>query len=255
MNLNRAGDEGNDGTPQQPERTGMAGRVEAAAKMKAPPPRGKSIAMMILGVLVLAALIYDFTTRGGPSKKVRRITEQQGKAVTAKSAPGEALQLEITHEGQKMTLSTAAAKAYFTSAANAPGEVRPTIQLRMLEALAGIEDLSGQRAQEAYELAAMLIEGADARARDPIADLSLGAIPLLADDLAAPAVAFFLGEAPEGIDRTTARALDKVILDKNRPIHVRIAAAQARPKDGRPDAVNALATDGTTHPQLRKALK
>lgn len=251
MSLNRAGDEGDDAKPRT-ERTGIAGRVESAAKMKAPPPQGKAIAMMVLGVLVLAALIYDVTTRGGPSQKVRDITEQQGKPVTAKAQPDEPLQITLAHEGQELTLSPAAAIAYFTSA---PAEDRSTIRPRLLAALVDTKELQGARAQEAFELASRLLEGADARSRDAIADLALVGLPLLDDDVAAPAVAFYLGSMPEGVDRTTARALDRVILDGTRPIHVRVAAAQARPKDGRPEAVAALANDAGTHPQLRRALR
>ena len=252
MNLNRAGDEGDAATQPTTGRTGIAGRVESAAKMKAPPPQGKSIAMMILGVLVLAALIYDFTTRGGPSEKVRRITEQQGKPVTAKDKPGEALQITLEHEGQELTLSSAAAIAYYASA---PAEDKATIRPRILKSVASAEDLAGARAQEAFELASRLLEGAGEDSQDAIADLALVGLPLLDDDVAAPAVAFYLGSMPEGVDRTTARALDKVILDANRPIHVRVAAAQARPKDGRPEKVEALAADPATHPQLRRALR
>ncbi|MDF1700531.1 MAG: hypothetical protein P1V36_05170 [Planctomycetota bacterium] len=233
-------------------RPGIAGRVEAASKMAVPAPKGKGIAMMLIGVAVLGGLIYDFVGGSGASKKVRSISERQGKAVTAESAPGEALELVIEDEGQTLTMSSSAAIAYYTSAPAAKqAEIRP----RLLAILAATEGLAGARGQEAFELASRLLEGADARARDSIADLALKGIALLKDDTAAPAVAFFLGAMPEGIDRTTARALDNVIIDKARPIHVRVAAAQARPAEGRSEAVQALMRDGKTHPQLRAALK
>lgn len=251
MKLNRMGDEADPTRKPLTERSGIAGRVEAASKMAAPAPKGKGIAMMLIGVAVLAGLIYDFTGRSGASKKVRQITENQPKPVAAKAKPGEALEITIRDEGQELTMSSAAAIAYYTSA---PAEKQAEIRPRLLKTLAAEEDLYGARAQEAFELASRLLEGADARSRDAIADLAIKGLTLLDDDDAAPAVAFFLGANPEGIDRTTARALDKVVLDTRRPIHVRVAAAEATTPEGRSEAVEALAADAKTHPQLRKAL-
>lgn len=251
MNLIRDA-EGED--PQkQPERSGIAGRVEAAAKMKAPAPRGKGIAMMVLGVLVMGGLVYDWTTRGGASKRVREITEQQGEPVTAKEGPPKAFKLQVdTGAPEPLAMSPSDALAYFGPlSAEDKVEVRP----RLLGAIAAAEDLRGTRASEAFSLASSLVEGSGDEAQGALADLALRGLPLLADDDAAPAVAFFLGLVAERSGLMVTRALDRVILDAKRPVHVRAAAARARPKDGRPEAIDTLAADPATPPELRQALK
>ena len=44
-------------------------RIEAISRSRAPDPPGKGIAMLVLGVLVLAALIYQFSQMGGSEEK------------------------------------------------------------------------------------------------------------------------------------------------------------------------------------------
>ncbi len=252
MRLGQTGED--DRSPSTPlsKHEGIAGRVEAAAKAKVPPPKGKGLVMMLIMVAVLAGLIYDLSTRGGASGKVRDMTRAQGEPMSAKEKAGEALEVTVRDEGQDLTLTASAAIAYYTAA---PAEKKAKIRPKLLKAIAAEENLDGQRAQEAYELATRLLEGAGSASEDAITDLATGAIGLLGSDEAAPAAIFFLGAMPDGLEKSHVRALDKVVLDKRRPLHVRTAAASALPKDRRSDAVNALAADGNTHPALRKALE
>lgn len=76
----------------------------------------------------------------------------------------------------------------------------------------------------------------------------------LASDAEAPAALAFLAVLPLGADLAALDAIDDVIADAARPLHVRIAAARVRPREGRGPRLWLLADDAATHPLLREAL-
>ncbi len=242
-------------------RTGIAGRVEAASKAAIPPPKGKGLVMMLIGVAVLAAVIYDFTGRSAPAQSVEKIARESARRraeedpPTAPDGPAGALELSLAAEAggpSELTLPYAAAVVYYTTA---PAETQRTLRPKFLKAVAAVEDLRGRRGREAFELATRLIEGAGPESDGPITDLSVKALKALEDNTAAPAAIAFIAALEDGVGKLTARALDNVILDPLRPIHIRAAAARARPTEGRPETVSRLATDAKTHPTLRAALR
>ncbi|MDA1194727.1 MAG: hypothetical protein O2894_06040 [Planctomycetota bacterium] len=266
MGLNLTGDAGDPAKPTE-RRTGIAARVESASKMSAPAPKGKGIVLMLLGVVVLAALIHDFMGRGAASEKVREIDRQQGEAVAAPTNPDgdraaspepagvEAVYLTVRDGGQELRLTPSAAIVYFTTApADKQSEIRP----KLLAGLAAEAGKRGPQAREVYELASHLLEGVSEESdtlAGPLAELTLAAIGVLENDAAAPAALLFLRSVPGGVPALAVHALDKVILERGRPLHVRIAAAEARPEAGRPERLRALAEDPGTHPALRAALR
>ena len=239
-------------------RGGIAARVEAASKMSHPGPRGKGLVMMLIGIAVLAAVIWDFTGHGAARKAVLKAVDRQ-EAVVAPSgaagsaAEGPALELTLEHDGTELTLGATAAVAYVISAQDEAQHA--DLAGRVLRALAAREGFEGRAGREAFELASRLIHGAAQDARAAIDDLTIKAHAALALDAVAPAAIVFLERLPGGVDRLSARALDKVILDRERPLHIRLAAARARPAEGRPDTLARMAQDANTHPALREALK
>ena len=72
MNINPAPSPRDGSAGGGSERGGIARRVEAAAKMSAPAPKGKGIVMLILAVVVMGALIWDFSGRSAASRAVER---------------------------------------------------------------------------------------------------------------------------------------------------------------------------------------
>lgn len=76
--------------PQAPEPKGMAGRIHKISKSPPPAPKGKGIAMALLGVAVLASLIHTFLSDGSAAEGVREAHEADiRRAPSAPSAPPE----------------------------------------------------------------------------------------------------------------------------------------------------------------------
>ena len=76
----------------------------------------------------------------------------------------------------------------------------------------------------------------------------------LKDDASAPGAIALLGSLPDRGGAGAVGAVDDVILDPTRPLHVRVEAARIRPTAGRSQALRELGRSGETHPLLREAL-
>jgi hypothetical protein len=70
----------------------------------------------------------------------------------------------------------------------------------------------------------------------------------------AQAAILYLSLLPDRGGADADEGFDEVILDEERPLLVRLAAARARAPEGRPEALQRLAEDAHTHPALRRAL-
>lgn len=245
-------------------RTGIAGRVEAASKMQAPPPKGRGLVMIILAVVVLAALVWDFMGKGAASRAVGRAgsnaerpsappkpgsDSDQG---TPSAAPSKGpLQVSIPMGNATLSMSAADAVARFAATS---GEEREAFRAQVLEALRKPAARSGRQGIEAFETAARFARGAGPAGAKQLRQLRLLALVALSDDARAPAAILFLKQLPEQGGADTMALLDEVILDPERPLRVRIEAARARSADGRPAELEKLASDPATHPSLVDAL-
>lgn len=253
--------------PGRPARkpAGITARVEAAAKHRAPAPKGKGVVMILLGVAVLAALIWDFTGRGSAGRAIRESVDDGERPVPKEGPakpdepgppatpppPDPTLIDVVVKEGAILSMSPLDAAAFVASA---PEADRADLRSRVLKALVAPAGAKGGRASAALEAAAWLAKDAGEQSAAVIARLTLKAYPALEDDRTAYAAILFLANVPDRGGAAGAAALDDVILGRKRPLHLRIAAARIRPAAGRPDAVTALATDPATHPALREAL-
>ncbi len=239
---------------------GIRGRVEAASKAHAPAPKGKGLVMMIIGVAVLGALIWDFTGRGAASQAVRKahddgkrpVPKQRPDGGTPAAAPRPtptALVLRIKRDGALIELPPEAAASMLSQA---PADVRAALHGKILAGI--VEALrAGADGRQVFEAAARFQEGAE---NDPaIQQLILRALATLKSNDAAPAAILFLSRLPNRGGALTAAALDEVIVDDSRPLHVRLAAANARPDTPKPPALDALMKSPATHPALVDALK
>lgn len=247
-------------------RSGIAGRVEAAAKARAPSPPGKGLVVMLLAVVVMGALIWDFMGNSSASRAVSRgIVE--GEKPIAQDAPGGAA------DGPSSAGSDASGA--FTFVLQDP--VAGAVQLGVDEAfwrLAGAEEAeraglreqflaqlvkpSGQRGvpgRVALETAARFAEGAEPASATLVAQITLRAFSGLRDDTVAPGALLFLSRLPDHGGPHAFTALDEIIVDPERPLMLRVQAAQLRPVEGRPEPVERLAQDPATHPALRDALQ
>ncbi len=256
MNFNPMGQSRESNDPPTPARTGIAGRVEAASKMHAPAPKGKGLVMMILGVVVLGALIWDFTGHGAASRAVNKGRRDDKQPVApVKGGTGAAtgsLQIAIVMGKGKLSMSAADAVERFQALA---GEEREAFRAQVLIGLADPAGRVGPHAHEAFEVGARMVEGAGESSARPIRKLRRLAWGALAHNEAAPAAILFLKQLPDSGGAETMDALDEVILDAQRPLAVRVEAARARNKTDRPAALDKLAADTSTHPSLRDALK
>ncbi len=245
-------------------RGGIAGRVEAASKMHAPAPKGKGLVMMILGVAVLGALIWDFTGRGAASRAVGRSAGNAERPVAPSRPDGEPgrpapgapdadgpLQIQLRIGNATLAMSAADAVARFGSA---EGEDRATFRAQVLEALVKPAGLKGRAGTEAFETAARFVRDAEPASQKHLLQLKLRALVALTDDTRAPAAILFLKQLPESGGAEAMALLDEVILDDARPLRVRIEAARARGTEGRPPELEKLLKDPATHPSLVDAL-
>jgi len=235
-------------------RTGFADRVEAASRLRTPAPKGRGIVMILLAVVVLGALIWDFTGHGAASRAMRDGGKPPVAPGGTDSGHRDAGPLEISLPMGKGTLRMSAPDAVRRFHA-LEGEDRETFRAQMLAGLTGPAGTSGPHRREAFEVATGLVEGAGPASQAAIRKLRRSAWVALGDDDAAPAAALFLTQLPDAGGAETREVLDEVILDAGRPLLVRVAAARARTKTARPPALKQLATDPATHPSLRDALK
>ena len=244
------------------ERGAIARRVEAAARARAPEPKGRSLVMMILGVVVLGALIWDFTGRGSASRGITQAAGAGKRPVApARNDPGGTDAPSEVPDGSfhiaitigKATLSMSAADAVQRFGALA-GEERETFRAQVLEALGEPAGRTDGVCAEAFEAAARFAPEAGAASVKHLLQLKLRALVALGDDTSAPAAILFLRQLPAGGGAETMTLLDEVILDAGRPLRVRIEAARGRSVAGRPAELDALAQDPATHPSLRAAL-
>lgn len=259
-----AGDpEGRSPGRTQRESQGIRGRVEAAAKAHAPAPRGKGVVMLLLGLAVVAALIWDFTGRGAASRAVRESADDGERPVPREgptgdhpeppASPAAEFRIDVeVKEGATLSMTPYDAAAYVDSPEK---DEPPGLRRRVLEALVEPAGDKGSRARIALETAAWLARGAGPDCTATLARLSLEAYPALEDDRTAHAAILFLSSLPDRGGDLGAVSLDDVILDARRPLHLRIAAARVRPAEGRPQAIEDLASSPATHPALREALR
>ena len=282
MNLKSAGSRPMSGptqhggaNPHDPEAKAIGDRIEAASKA-VPEPKGKGLVMILLAIAVLGALAWEFSGQGAASKATREAVERERreKEIGEKDVPlardnpedpaprarpdappppaSTAPTVEITLRGMKATLPPALAVSAWVET---PEDEREALRLSLLEALVPLAKQKGRSAQEAFEAAAWLLEGAGEDAMEAILHLTNATPAALEDDRSAQAAILFLTRVPDGIDKRTALSLDGVIADSTRPLAVRLAAARARPKDGQSKRVRDLIDDPMTHPALRDALK
>lgn len=266
MNINPAGSPPKSGVGSREEQSGLTTRMESAAKLKVPPPKGKGVVMLILAAAVVAAMIWDFTGRGAASRAVKRSVSQNERPVAPKdpnapkedvgsqpTPPAAGSTISVQTGGVALEVTPEAALALFNSNPEA-GEKREAMRLSILEALVKPAGRRDALARQCFEAAAWLIDGAGPDAQGPLSQLALRALAALRNDTTATAATLFLARLPDSGGAITATALDEVIGDPQRPLEVRVAAARVRPKAGRPALIEALAKNPSTHPALREAL-
>jgi hypothetical protein len=231
-------------------RSGIAGRVEAAMKAHAPAPRGRQMVIMLIAVIVLGALIWDFMGNSSASRAVRKDIVDGPNAV-APNAP-QPPTLTLSEGASTTTLTPEAAAAVLASV---PAQRRAALRTSLLEQLVKPATDAGAAGRMAFETAARFVDDAEPGARAVIARLALRASAALAHEGAAPGAILFLSRLPDRGGAGAVAELDEVIVDPERALHVRIAAAHIRPRADRPGALRALAEDPGTHPALREALQ
>ena len=254
---------------------GAMGDRIAAASSAVPDPKGKGLVMIILAVGVLGGLAWEFSGHGAASKATREAVERQRREAelnegqpiakdnpadkdTPTTAPrrapdvSDAPFIELKIDAMNAKLPPALAVAAWVKSAP---EKREAMRVAILDALLPLAKKNGRAGQEAFEAAAWLVEGADEDATEAILHLTNAAPAALEDDRAAQAAILFLSRVPDGVDKRTALSLDGVIADTTRPLAIRLAAAELRPKAGMSKRVRALIEDTMTHPALREALQ
>ena len=245
----------------RPAGGGIRSRVEAAMKAGAPAPKGKALVMMILGVVVLGALVWDFTGRSGPSRRVRDNLVEGGPVVAnadpsqgrAGRGAGATLEIELVGDGDiPVALDETSATALLAQASESE---RPALRRRLLEALIRPAGGGGEVARQAFIAASRFANGAEPSSQDALLQLKHHAYLALLDDATAPTAILFLSRLPEGGGADAALALDAVIRNVKRPLLLRLAAARARLPEGRAAANQAVIDDPMTHPALRDALR
>ena len=138
--------------------------------------------------------------------------------------------------------------------ARTPEALRPKVRAMILEALVRAAKRPRFR-RGAYEAAAWLLPNAGEESEESVLELLiLAGRGGLDDNKTAPAVIAFLDTYPHSPGPSAVAALDATILDPERPLHIRVAAAKARPAEKRSSKIDALATDADTHPLLRAAI-
>ncbi len=282
----------------------LANRVEAISRSTPPPPKGKGLVLLLLGVVVMFALIQSLLGEGPAEKAVRKANEGDEPKKTNGAEPGTVNPLPGPDAGlgaggavTGMTGSSAMPEPATepTYPQGLPVDISRRLQLNIAalrgrnpneiaQVYAALRDLpavvdatpedkreavralvfeqiapmakSGLFRREVLEAASWLAPDAGDASSGSIVNLILVARGEgLSDNWAAPAAIDFLSTFPDRGGPVVLTVLDQVILDPTRPLHIRVAAANARLAVGRPQSINELADSPSTHPKLREALK
>ncbi|MDJ0976523.1 MAG: hypothetical protein QNJ98_18850 [Planctomycetota bacterium] len=293
------------------ESGGFASRIESISKATPPPPKGKGLVMILIGLAVLYALYDTFTHGSSASRKVeeeakgrntepplapRRDPETPKARAGANTGPKPAVEdpetIEITipkveiklpeglpsHVARELklnlsTLATAGQAANSSVQADlmaegvraalrdtppafseVPEALKPEVRSQLLEAFLPVLEVKRYR-RELFEAAAWLAEGSGEESEEPLLDIYLAAYQQgLASDRDAPGAIMFLVAMPGRLGGPALAALDRIIVDKTRPLHVRLLAARVRPAEERSPRLLDMAKDPKVHPALREAL-
>lgn len=254
-----------------PPAEGIVARVRAASAQRGPDLGNRRVVMLVLGAVVFGAVILQFSTgsRGG------RTPPSAGEPVLPppRPEPGDAAAGGGRPRfGSPPPAARTAPAEQFTFAleAGGPAPLRVTVpsavaliqgaegaEARRLRAAALRGLLEAARAGlpgPALEGAEWLLGDADALDATLLGGLAEAALAALAQDDAVFGALRVLARIPAADGLLLRAALDRVILDEHRPLAVRVEAARARPSEGRPEALAALAADPSVHPALREAL-
>jgi len=137
----------------------------------------------------------------------------------------------------------------------APEEIRESLRALVFAQIVPMAK-SGLFRREVLEAASWLAIGAGDTSSGSIVTLILVARGEgLQDNWSAAAAIDFLSTFPDRGGPVVLTALDQVITDPIRPLHIRVAAATTRLAAGRPQQIKELAESPATHPRLRAALQ
>lgn len=248
---------------------GFAARIEAAAKSSAPQPVGKGIAMVVLGVLVVAAVVFEMLSDRG-TKPARQDDKPpiagQGDPAKAPDKPDARFDLPGDLPGPlaneialALTAGAHEAEEVFKPGlrrvpelfTQVPADLRAATRKRLLAHLATIAD--GKARGAALQAATPLVQALPAREAADARRLTLLAELALEDDAAVRHALVFLSALPTGV--RPAASIEAVALDPKRKLAVRISAVHALPSAERSEALRKLADDEKTPQELRNALK
>lgn len=242
------------------ERGGIVARVRAASGAASPQPGAKRIVLLLVGVLVAGAIIYQFASgrrfRATPPAAESPPAGPVGASPPPLSSSDAAVPPDApftfpldTGGALETPVGIADAAALL---ARAPPEEAEALRAKALRTLCLAA--RGPRAREALEGVLWLLGARLPDDTETLLALTQAAHAGLARDATAPAALRLFSALPEQGGSVAWTAIDRVLLDESRALHVRIAAAAVRPVLRRPPEIEALLTDPRTHPLLREAL-
>jgi hypothetical protein len=216
--------------------------------------------MLLVGLVVVGALVWQFAKGNrfratppaadpppaGPSERAPSSSTPRETA----PAPQDPFTFPLDTGGPLETHVGVADAAALLS--RAPPEEAEALRAKALRTLC--QAARGPRAREALEGVLWLLGSRVPEDTATALALTQAAHEGLLRDATAPAALRLLERLPEQGGSVAWSAIDRVILDEERALHVRVLAATVRPAHRRPAEVEALATDPRTHPHLRAAL-
>jgi hypothetical protein len=271
-------------TPRTPRPGGLADRMAKIASQRPPPPKGKGVVLVLVGLAVTYAVIHSFVLGGGSGERLRKeVDAREVKPQVASEGPAEDVPTPSPREtpplppsepewqvppglpdelasslrrdgiaaaGSDPARARAAVARLPEAVARAPESVRAATRAfvsdRLAEAVA-----RGTARKEALE-AAIALQPSQADAGPLLAAVAAYG---LADDAAAPSALLFLESFADRGGPQAVAAMDAVVLDGARPLTVRVLAAKARPEGELPEALARLRDDPATPPALAGALR
>ena len=248
---------------------GLAARVEAAAKSRAPQPMGKGIAMVVLAVLVMAAVTYEIFFRSATPKDKPATTpvESGADGDNAPAVPDPRFDLpgELS-AGVAQKLAMALTQGLSTKKSvqaqnldrvaklfgDVPAKLRKETRARVLVHLSSIAGDTNARGP-VLDAARPWVEGIAADEIEAARRLTLHAELALDDDASVVPALIYLSQLPPNARPTS--AIEAVVLDEKRPETIRVRAAfSLRGTELSPD-VRALLEDKDTPRAIRDALQ
>jgi hypothetical protein len=250
----------------------LVAHLERVGQQKAPPPKGRGIALLVIGGVAVVGAIHTLVFGGPVGRRLTQQIEERERQEAAKpaplatAAPGSpaaptptttapaAVPSQPAAPSETVVVAADSAEVLALAALRAPADRRESVRRVALEAFAEMASPGAHR-RTALENALRLANDAVPEEAEVWGRITEGAIAGLDAPADAGLALLYLATLRERAGEAGTRALERVVDDERRPLEQRCAAARTLPEGSRAPLLARLSSRRHAHPELLRALR